>query len=107
MVIRILPIMITLFLGWNYKRHRNFLLLTILTIAIGVILSIIVVFPINEAIMAKAGQGKTPDEVKQMVKTWILADRLRFGIIFTGYIFLLWAFRLPLSKSKEIPAKIE
>jgi hypothetical protein len=70
-------------------------LITLLTIAFGIILSITVVFPINEVIMAKAGRGQLPEEIKQMVQTWIQADRLRFVVIFVGYLFLLWAFRLP------------
>jgi hypothetical protein len=95
MVIRILPIVIALLLGWNSKRHRYFILITVLTIAFGLVLSIIVVFPINEVIMAKGGTGASPEEIEQMVHTWIQADRLRFAIIFVGYLFLLWAFRLP------------
>ncbi|HEX6847612.1 MAG TPA: hypothetical protein VF144_11580 [Chitinophagaceae bacterium] len=95
MLIRILPIVITLLLGWNSKRHRYFILITLLTIAFGVILSITVVFPINEVIMARAGEGMSPEEISEMVQTWIQADRLRFAVIFLGYLFLLWAFRLP------------
>ena len=96
MIIRIAPIIICLLFGWNSKRHRYFILITLLTIALGLILSIIVVFPINEAIMANAGAGKSTDEIERMVHTWILADRLRFAAIFVGYCFLLWAFRLPI-----------
>ena len=95
MLIRILPIIIVLLLGWNSKRHRYFILITLLTIATGVVLSITVVFPINEVIMAKAGVGSSPEEIKRMVHTWIQSDRLRFAVIFVGYLFLLWAFRLP------------
>ena len=95
MLMRILPIIIALLLGWNSKRHRYFILITLLTIAIGIILSITVVFPINEVIMAKAGVGSSPEEIKRMVHTWIQSDRLRFAVIFVGYLFLLWAFRLP------------
>jgi len=101
MVIRIAPIIICLLLGWNSKRHRNFLLITVLTIALGLILSVTVVFPINEAIMAKAGEGKSSDEMERMVHTWILADRLRFVALFVGYCFLLWAFRLPILREKS------
>ena len=103
MVIRILPVIISLLLGWYSKRHRYFLLITTLTLAIGIILTIIYVYPINEAIMAKAGEGSSPEEIKRMVSNWILADRLRFAIIFVGYFFLLCAFRLPLSLSKKYP----
>jgi Domain of unknown function (DUF1772) len=103
MVIRTLPVIISLLLGWYSKRHRYFLLITTLTIAFGIILTIVYVYPINEAIMAKAGEGSSPDEIERMVGNWIFADRLRFAIIFIGYFFLLWAFRLPISLSKSNP----
>ena len=96
MVIRILPIIIALLLAWYSKRHRNFLLVTVLAITFGIILTITYVYPINDAIMAKAGEGSSPEEIQRMVKTWIRADRLRFAVIFVGYFFLLWAFRLPM-----------
>lgn len=98
MVIRVLPVIISLLLGWNSKRHRNLLLITVLTLVVGIILTILFVYPINEAIMAKAGKESTPEEIKRMVDNWILLDRLRFAIIFVGYFFLLWAFRLPIIK---------
>jgi len=98
MVIRILPVIISLLLGWNSKRHRNFLLITTLTVVVGIILTILFVYPINEAIMAKAGENSTPEEIKRMVTSWILLDRTRFAIMFVGYFFLLWAFRLPMVK---------
>ena len=101
MVIRILPVIISLLLGWYSKRHRYFLLITTLTLTFGIILTIVYVYPINEAIMAKAGEGSSTDEIKRMVGNWILADRLRFAIIFIGYFFLLRAFRLPLNLSKK------
>src|SRR5688572_8509686 len=102
MVIRILPVIISLVLAWYSKRHRNFLLVTVLTLAFGIILTIFYVYPINDAIMAKAGEGSSPEEIEQMVKNWILADRLRFAVIFAGYFFLLWAFRLPIPLSKAV-----
>jgi hypothetical protein len=98
MFIRILPIVIAILFGWNNQRHRNFLLITLLTIVLGVILSILVVFPINEAIMAKAGEGSSHEEINKMVETWILADRFRFALISIGYLFLLWVFRLPIKR---------
>lgn len=79
------------------------MLITTLTLALGIILTIIWVYPINEAIMAKAGEGSSPEEIRKMVNSWILADRLRFAIVFIGYFFLLWAFRLPVVLSKENP----
>ena len=96
MVFRILPIIVCLLLGWNYKQHRVFIIVTLLTIVSALILTIVIVYPINEVIMAKAGAGKSAEEIKRMVHTWILADRVRFAIIFVGYLSLLGAFRLPI-----------
>lgn len=96
MVIRIAPIIISLLLGWRYKQHRNCLLITILTIALSVILSIVVVFPINDVIMGKGGGSSSPEDIKRMVNTWIWADRIRFVLVSIGYLFLLWAFRIPM-----------
>ena len=70
--------------------------MTLLTIVSALILTIVIVYPINEVIMAKAGAGKSAEEIKRMVHTWILADRVRFAIIFVGYLFLLGAFHLPI-----------
>src|SRR5512145_1322125 len=61
MVIRISPVLIALGLGWKCKRHRAFLSITVLTIVIGLVLSVLVVFPINQAIMARAGEGTSPE----------------------------------------------
>ena len=102
MVIRILPVIISLLLGWKSKRHRYFLLITVLTLVFGIILTIFFVYPINDAIMAKAGEGSSPEEIKRMVHDWILADRVRFAMIFIGYFFLLLAFRLPTNLSKSV-----
>jgi hypothetical protein len=95
MVIRILPVIISLLLGWYSKRHRWFLLITTSTIVLGIILTILLVYPINDAIMAKAGEGIPSDKIIRMVNNWILYDRVRFVIVFIGYCFLLLAFRLP------------
>jgi hypothetical protein len=99
MVIRITPIVLALGLGWNSGRHRNLLSITVLTIAIGLVLSVLIVFPINEALMARAGEGTTPEDIERMVDTWVLADRARFALLSVGYFFLLWAFRLPARSS--------
>ncbi len=61
-----------------------------------IILSVLVVFPINEVIMAKAGVGSSAEAIERMVNTWIVADRARFALLFVGYVFLLRAFRLPI-----------
>jgi hypothetical protein len=104
MAFRILPILIALWLGWSSKRHRHFVLVTVGTIVIGLVLSVLIVFPINEAIMARAGEGASPEEITRMVDTWILSDRARFALLSVGYFFLLRAFRLPAPSSTGTPA---
>jgi|SRR5688572_10920517 len=98
MVFRILPIVIAILIGWNYQPHRNYLLITLLTIVLGIILSILVIFPINEVIMENAGVGISNEGIDEMVETWILADRIRFALISIGYLYLLWVFRLPIKR---------
>jgi len=51
------------------------------------------VYPINTILMTHAGSGKTAVEIQRLTDTWILADRIRFGIGCIGYVFLLKVFR--------------
>jgi len=102
MIIRILPVLISFLLGWNIKRYRHLLLVTVFSLAFGIILTIVFVYPINATIMAKAGEGSSPEEIKRMVNSWIQLDRLRFVVVFVGYLSLLWAFRLPIQLSKKV-----
>lgn len=97
MAIRTLPILICLGLTWYSKYHRRYLLITILTLAFGVIFTLLYVYPINSVLMA-AGAGKSPEEITKLVNNWIIADRFRFAVMIIGYFFLLKAFRLPIPK---------
>ena len=84
-------------LAQDYERamRRQQLFVVFLWLSV-IILSVLVVFPINEVIMAKAGVGSSAEAIERMVNTWIVADRARFALLFVGYVFLLRAFRLPI-----------
>ncbi len=89
MVLRsLLPLIIALFLGWNSKLHRKYLLNTFLCTLITIIFTLTYIYPINDILMFKAGGDKSTEEIKSMVSNWILSDRVRFAINLVGYFFL-------------------
>jgi len=101
MIIRNLPIIVALFLGWNSKLHKRYLLITTIIFIIGVVYTLVYIYSINDILMFKAGGDKTVEEIKTMVDKWIFADRLRFAVMLISYFFLLKAFRLPLDEQKN------
>ena len=104
MAIRNMPVLIALLLGWSSKPHRQYLLITFVSLIIGVIYTFSYIYPINDVLMTKAGADKSPEEIRTMVDKWIFADRLRFAVMLIGYFFLLKAFRLPVPGNK-IPSE--
>ncbi|MGZ8549440.1 MAG: DUF1772 domain-containing protein [Chitinophagaceae bacterium] len=105
MAIRNLPVLIALVLGWDSKLHRKYLLITFISLIIGIIYTFTYIYPINDILMTKAGGDKSAEEIRTMVDKWIFADRLRFAVMLIGYFFLLKAFRLPIPGNKT-PQKI-
>lgn len=97
MAIRNLPVLITLVLGWYSKLHRRYLLITFISLVIGIIYTFTYIYPINEILMTRAGADKSAEEIQTMVDKWVFADRLRFVIMLIGYFFLLKAFRLKIA----------
>lgn len=96
MAVRNLPVLIALILGWNSKLHRQYLLITVICLLIGIIYTLTYIYPINDILMTKAGDDKSDEEIETLVDNWIFADRLRFLVMLVGYFFLLKAFRLQL-----------
>lgn len=102
MAIRNVPLIVALFLGWNSKLHRRYLLITTIIFIIGVVYTLVYIYSINDILMFKAGGDKTADEIKTMVDKWIFADILRFAVMLIGYFFLLKAFRLPMREQQNL-----
>lgn len=99
MVARNLPLLLALLLGWQSKTHRKYLLIAFATIVGGIVYTLAYIYPINEVLMTQAGGGRSGEQIQHMAEKWIFADRLRFAIMFVGYIFLLKAFRLPIPQN--------
>jgi len=97
MAIRNLPVLFALVCGWYSKPHRRYLLVTLISLILGIVYTFTYIYPINDILMAKAGADKSGEEIKAMVDKWIFADRLRFSVMLVGYFFLLKTFRLPIS----------
>jgi Domain of unknown function (DUF1772) len=95
MALRNLPQLVTLALGWYLRPQRKYLLVAVICTLFGVIYTLTYVYPINDILMAKAGGDQPAEAIQSMVNRWIFADRIRFIVMFTGYIFLLKAFRVP------------
>ncbi|MBK7428251.1 MAG: DUF1772 domain-containing protein [Saprospiraceae bacterium] len=101
MAIRNLPVLIALVLGWYSKLHRQYLLITFISLIIGIIYTFTYIYPINEVLMTQAGADKSAEEIRTMVDKWIFADRLRFAVMLIGYFFLLKAFRLQIPEQQN------
>ena len=95
MVLRNLPVLGALVAGWPYRIHRRYLLVSAACLLVAVVFTLAYVYRINEVLMIRAGGAAGPDEIRRMVRQWIFADRLRFGVGFVGFLFLLRAFRTP------------
>ncbi|MEO6583139.1 MAG: hypothetical protein ABIO05_02375, partial [Ferruginibacter sp.] len=61
--IRLFPLLISLGLIWYSKKHRYYLLITLLSLLFTIIYTNIVIYPINDIMMTKAGAGKTAEEL--------------------------------------------
>lgn len=95
-VARIVPLFALVAIAWPYAAVRPWLIVTGATILFGFVLTRAYVYPINDVLFAKAGEGLDADAVRALVMKWIWADRIRFAVMSGGYICLLRAFRLPL-----------
>jgi hypothetical protein len=85
MILRtLLPQVGALLVGWYSVSHRKY--------------TLTYVYPINDTLIFKAGGDKSDEEIKSMVRSWILSDRLRFVVGLVGYFFLLKAFRKPIAQ---------
>jgi uncharacterized membrane protein len=102
MAIRNLPALIALLLGWYSKPHRKYLLITVITIILGLVYTFSYIYPINDILMTKAGGDRSAEEIQRMADKWVFADRLRFAIMLVGYFFLLKAFRHPIDAPKQL-----
>jgi hypothetical protein len=95
-VTRVLPVFILLGVAWTFPSVRPWLIACAATVLFGLIMTRAYVYPINDVLFARAGEGLSADEIRALAGRWVIADRLRFAIMGGGYLCLLRAFSLPL-----------
>ena len=94
MAARLLPLLLCILLGWKESGGQKiyfigagicWIFITVYTLAF--------IYPMNDLLFKQAG-GVFPEAfVKELVKKWLFADRLRFVIGSAGYLSLLHVFR--------------
>ena len=60
---------------------------------IAIALTLFYIYPINDVLMTKGGNGLDAATIQHITARWLIADRLRFAIYFIGFILLLKTFR--------------
>ena len=95
-VTRGLPLFILAAVAWKYN-VSPWVLACAATMAFGIIMTRVYVYPMNAILFERSGADLTPDAVRALVRSWILADRVRFAIMSGGYLCLLRAFSMPLA----------
>lgn len=98
MAARTVPLLVALAVAWHRPAHRLPLLIAAVGVVLATIFTIVYVYPINAVLFAQAGGTGSPEQITAMVRQWIWADRLRFGVGVVAFLSLLWAFRLPLRR---------
>jgi uncharacterized membrane protein len=93
---RLLPIgllclLATPFLAWRVPELRNLLLAAVGIYAVIVLGTILYVWPINNALLRGAGSGLDAATIRDMVRHWLLADRIRVVLTFAAFLCLLRA----------------
>jgi hypothetical protein len=98
MAARVVPIIIALALAWHLPRHRKALAIAVLCLLAAIVFTFAYIYPINAVLFAQAGADLSSAEIADLVRNWIWADRLRFGVGVVAFVALLQAFRLPLGQ---------
>jgi len=100
MILRNLPLLIALIIGWKSFRHRIYIFISVSILISSIGFTLIYIYPINNDLMINAGMEFSDIELTKLAIKWIWADRIRFVVMVIGYIFLLKAFILPYPNNK-------
>lgn len=95
MAVRNVPLIAALVVGWPYPAHRRLLQVTVAIAVLGVVFTLIIIYPINAVLMGEPGHEVGADEMRSLVRQWVIADRIRFAAMTVGFLFLLRAFAIP------------
>ena len=95
MALRNLPLIAALIVGWPYPVHRRLLLISVLIAVVAVVLTLVFIYPINDVLMGTSSREVSPEEMRSIVRQWVIADRIRFVAVTIGFLCMLKAFALP------------
>lgn len=95
-LLRALPLLLLAIFAWRFAHLRPWILVCAGTMAVGLVMTRAFIYPMNDVLFTRAGEGLSADAVRSLVHTWIWWDRVRFAIMAGGYVCLLRAFALPL-----------
>ena len=95
---RIVPLIIALAVAWHLPKHRVALGVAAVGVVAIVIFTLAYIYPINAVLFEQAGGDRSAAAITAMVRTWIWADRIRFGVGVVAFVAILRAFRLPLPR---------
>ncbi len=93
--LRAIPLFLLAIAGWFDPAMRLWLAAPAVCMAIALAMTLVYVYPINDMLIFNAGGDLGADEIRGLVRRWIVADRVRLAIMTAGFISLLYAFRLP------------
>jgi hypothetical protein len=99
MALRAIPLLLGLIAGWHLTTHRVWLLLPVVCMAISVVMTFTYIYPINAVLFEQAGGNLSAIEIQALARRWIIADRVRLGIMAAGFISLLRALSIPFPRA--------
>ena len=97
--LRVVPLIVGLIAGWHLTAHRVWLLVPVVCVAISVIMTLAYIYPINAVLVDQAGGNLSDTEIQGLARRWIIADRVRLGIMSVGFFSLLHALTIPFPRA--------
>lgn len=100
---RTVTVVAALIACWPWRQHRRLLLITTASLAIGLAMTRLHVYPMNETLFTPAIDAVPADQVRALTAAWVRADRVRFAVMSVGFLAMLRAFSLPLPRPPGTP----
>jgi Domain of unknown function (DUF1772) len=95
--VRTVCLIVALAAGWRSVPHRFALSIALACWLIVVGFTLMYIYPMNDDLFVAGSSPLSDDATRELLRRWIVADRLRFAIGCVSFIALLHAFRLPLN----------
>ena len=99
-------LLLALIFGWHRPRHRFYLLIAVACTVFGLVYTLGYIYKINDVLIFQAGGNHTAEEIREMARAWVFADRVRFAVGIVGFLALLQAFRLPSGNLDGVTARL-